>query len=98
MADGVVRGSGVVGHDLARNRVSRLVKGEKRLMSCGNELSIFSFKENTRVTRAGSQSGVLTPVLDSNGQNLKPGMLLDLENLTPETLDLFFPSEKVSAK
>ena len=66
-------------------------------MSHGNELSIFSLRENTKVSQTGSRSvGALA--YDSNSQKLKPGMVLDLENLTPETLDLFFPSEKVSAK
>jgi len=67
-------------------------------MGRGTELSIFSFgrEENTKVAQPKDQpaatEGGDARVTDE--QNHKPVQVLDLQNLTPETLDAFFPSER----
>jgi len=70
-------------------------------MSCVTDLSIFSFgrKENARVTQPKRQSTDLqgAEAFDGEDENRATGMVLDLENLTPEMLEAFFPSEHAAA-
>jgi hypothetical protein len=71
-------------------------------MSCVTDLSIFSFGQaahsnNRSASQAGASQGNST-FADNDGDSLPPGMLLDLENLTPETLEAFFPSEQALAR
>lgn len=60
-------------------------------------LSIFSFEKRQphrsffMRTRDSEQSSVA--VLDAPEEEMSHTMLLDLENLTPEVMDAFFPSE-----
>jgi hypothetical protein len=70
-------------------------------MSCVTDLLIFSFRrrENGGVARSTSQSamgeGMATVTRDDHDRAAR--MVLDLENLTPETLEEFFPSEHAVA-
>jgi len=68
----------------------------------GTDLSIFSFgrEEQARVTGAKTGSATLegSAAEPASDHHPKPGMVLDLENLTPETLEAFFPSERAAAK
>jgi hypothetical protein len=71
-------------------------------MSCVTDLSIFSFGQaahsnNRSASQAGASQGNST-FADNDGDSLPPGMLLDLENLTPETLEAFFPLEQALAR
>lgn len=66
-------------------------------MSCVTDLSIFSFgrKENAQFTQPRRQPTNLqgAQAFDGEDENRAAGMVLDLENLSPETLEAFFPSE-----
>jgi len=71
-------------------------------MSCVTDLSIFSFEQaahsNNRSEReawAGQGHSTFTA---NDSPSLPSGMLLDLENLTPEALEAFFPSERLPAR
>ncbi len=71
-------------------------------MSCVTELSIFSFEQATHsnngsASQAGASQGH-SAFAAIDGPSLPSGMLLDLENLTPETLEAFFPSEQALAR
>ena len=69
-------------------------------------LSIFSFKQHQKSEAAeasmpqstpeNAQSDVLVAEKSAN-QEPQRKMVLDLQNLTPETLEAFFPSERNSA-
>jgi hypothetical protein len=65
------------------------------------DLSIFSFgrMENARFTQPRRQSTNLqgAEAFDGEDENRAAAMVLDLENLTPETLEAFFPSEHAVA-
>jgi hypothetical protein len=67
-------------------------------MGRGTELSIFSFgrEENTKVVQPKDQSAAMEggDALATDELNHAPVQVLDLGNLTPETLDAFFPSER----
>jgi len=70
-------------------------------MSCVTDLSIFSFgrKENARVTQPQRQSTDFhgAEAFADEDESRAAGLVLDLENLTPETLEAFFPSEQAVA-
>jgi len=70
-------------------------------MSCVTDLSIFSFGQAHPNNRSASEAwaGQRHSTFAANDSpSLPSGMLLDLENLTPETLEAFFPSERVLAR
>jgi hypothetical protein len=69
-------------------------------MSCVTDLSIFSFGQAAHPNnRSASQDGQGHSTFAANDSpSLPHGMLLDLENLTPETLEAFFPSEQALAR
>lgn len=71
-------------------------------MSCVTDLSIFSFGQaaqsnNRSASQAWAGQGHST-FAANDSPSLPSGMLLDLENLTPETLEAFFPSERALAR
>jgi hypothetical protein len=75
---------------------------EDQPMSCVTDLSIFSFGQAAHSNnRSASQPGASqgnSAFAANDGPSLPPSMLLDLENLTPDTLEAFFPSEQALAR
>jgi hypothetical protein len=71
-------------------------------MSCVTDLSIFSFGQAAHSnSRSASESWAgegHSTFAATDRTSLPSGMLLDLENLTPETLEAFFPSEQALAR